>query len=139
MANAAETYRRNRMTVINSVVVGVFSQGMLAACTWAVARALLPEAPGIGDHLIVVPLALLTTLLPLPGYGLGAFEFALEFMYRHVAVAVPGAGLLVALGFRLVMIATAVISAVVYATNRREVGDMVREMDNEQERLAAQV
>jgi hypothetical protein len=127
------------MTVINSVVVGVFSQGMLALCIWAIARALLPEAPGIGDHLIVVPLALLTTLLPLPGYGLGAFEFALEFLYRHVALAAPGAGLLVALGFRLIMIATAVISAVIYATNRREVGAMVLEADSEPERLPAHV
>jgi hypothetical protein len=126
LAGALAAYRRDPRTIVVSIAVGLVSQALLAVCIWAIAAALVPDGPGVGAHLIMVPLALLTTLLPIPGYGLGAFEFAVEFLYRHVAFAPAGAGLLVALGFRLVMVATAVISAVIYAANRREVRDVLQ-------------
>jgi hypothetical protein len=137
LAGALQVYRRNLLIVVTSVAVGLVSQAMVAACLWAVAQAFFAEGPGASDHMIIVPLALLTTLLPLPGYGLGAFEFALEFLYRHVGLAGPGSGLLVAVGFRMVMIATAIIGAVICATNRREVGDVLREAEDEYEQLTA--
>jgi uncharacterized membrane protein YbhN (UPF0104 family) len=137
IAGAVLVYRQNLLTVVASIVVGLISQALVAASLWAVARALLAGGPGAGEHLIIVPLALLTTLLPLPGYGLGAFELALEFLYRHVGLAGAGAGLLVAVGFRMVMIATAVIGAVLCATSRREVGSVLREAEEEYEQLAA--
>ncbi|MEX2141868.1 MAG: lysylphosphatidylglycerol synthase transmembrane domain-containing protein [Pirellulales bacterium] len=137
LAGAVQVYRRDLPTVATSIVVGLLSQFLLAACVWAIAGALLPNAPSIGEHVILVPLALLTTVLPLPGYGLGAFEMAVEFLYRHVGSSAAGGGLLVALGFRLVMVVTAMISAVIYATHRREVGDVLREAHDECERLAA--
>jgi hypothetical protein len=68
-------------------------------------------------------------LLPLPGFGLGALEFALEYLYRHVGGAIAGQGLLATLGFRLVTVATALVSAVVYAANRREVGEVLHEAE----------
>ena len=137
LAGAVRVYRRDLPTVATSIVVGLVSQFLLAACIWAIAAALLPDAPSIGEHVTLVPLALLTTVLPLPGYGLGAFEMALEFLYRHVSATAAGGGLLVALGFRLVMVVTAIISAVIYATHRREVGVVLREAHDECERLAA--
>ena len=137
LGGALQVYGRNLPTVATSVAVGLVSQAMVAACIWSIASALFAAGPGAGDHLIIVPLALLTTLLPLPGYGLGAFEFALEFLYRHVGLAGAGTGLLVAVGFRMVMIATAVIGAVICATNRREVGDVLREAEEEYEQLTA--
>ena len=115
---------------MTSIAVGLVSQSLLAACMWAVAAALVPSAPGIGEHLMIMPLAMLTTLLPLPGLGLGAFEFAVEFLYRHIGLAPAGSGLLVALGFRLVMVATAVVSAVIYAANRRKLSDVLRESED---------
>ena len=137
LAGAVQVYRRDLPTVATSIVVGLVSQFLLAASIWAIAAALLPDAPTIGEHVTLVPLALLTTVLPLPGYGLGAFEMALEFLYRHVGASAAGGGLLVALGFRLIMVVTAVISAVIYATHRREVGAVLREAHDECERLAA--
>jgi hypothetical protein len=139
LAGAMRVYRSNLLTVATSVAVGLLSQALVAGCFWAVAQALLPSGPGAGEHMIIVPIALLTTLLPLPGYGLGAFELALEFLYRHVGLAGAGWGLLVALGFRMVMIATAVIGAVICATSRREVGEVLREAEEEYEQLPAGV
>ncbi len=131
LVGAVQVYRRNLRTVFTSVAVGLVSQSLVAASIWAIGRALLAGAPSAGEHMMIVPLALLTTMLPLPGYGLGAFEFALEFLYREVGLAGAGSGLLVALGFRLLMIATAMISAVVYAANRREVSDALEEAQSE--------
>jgi hypothetical protein len=137
LAGAVQVYRRNLATVATSIAVGVVSQAMIAACVWATARSLLPSAPSAGEHMFIAPVALLTTLLPIPGYGLGVFELAIEFLYRHVGSAGAGAGLLVALGFRLLMVATAMLSGVVFATSRREVADALREAQDEYDRLAA--
>jgi hypothetical protein len=127
LVGAVRVYRRNPLTVATSVIIGLVSQALVAACLWSVAQALLTGGPTASQHMIIVPVALLTTLLPLPGYGLGAFELALEFLYRHIGQAGAGAGLLVAVGFRMVMIATAIISAVIYSTSRREVRDVLQE------------
>jgi glycosyltransferase 2 family protein len=137
IAGAVLVYRRKLITVVASIIVGLISQALVAASLWAVARALSAGGPGAGAHLIIVPLALLTTLLPLPGYGLGVFELALEFLYRHVGLAGAGTGLLVAVGFRIVMVATAAIGAVMCAATRREVGSVLREAEEEYEQLAA--
>jgi glycosyltransferase 2 family protein len=133
LGSALSAYRRDRKTVATSIVVGLISQSLLAACIWAIAAALLPEPPGIAQHLVIVPLALLTTMLPLPGYGLGAFEVALEFLYRHVGLASAGSGLLVAVAFRAVMVATALISAIIYAANRRELTDVLTHAEADRE------
>jgi hypothetical protein len=137
LAAAMRVYRSNLFTVASSVAVGLVSQALVAGCVWAIAQALLAGGPGASEHMIIVPLALLTTLLPLPGYGLGAFELALEFLYRHIGLAAAGSGLLVAVGFRMVMVATAIVGAVICATSRREVGEVLREAQEEYEHLPA--
>jgi hypothetical protein len=130
LARALTVYRRDHKVLWISVCVGIVSQSLLAVSIWAIAAALVSDAPSFAEHLVIVPVALLTTMLPLPGYGLGALELAIEFLYRHIGQAPVGSGLLVAVGFRLVMVATALVSAVVYAANRREVVDVMRDPDS---------
>jgi hypothetical protein len=135
-ARAVQIYRRDVRTVAVSIAVGLAVQSLVALCIWATAAALAANPPSMAEHLILVPVAMLTTILPLPGHGLGAFELAIDFLYRQIEPGTPmGQGLLVALGFRVVTIATAAISAVIYATNRREVAEVLREAQAESDGL----
>jgi hypothetical protein len=129
LAGAMQMYRRRLGVVLVSVLLGILVQSLMVATVWAAGAALVSEPPSLFRHCLIVPVAMLTALLPLPGFGLGALEFALEFLYRHVGGATAGQGLLAALGFRLITIATALVSAVVYAANRREVGEVLREAE----------
>ncbi len=135
---AIEIYRRSWKIVLVSILIGIAVQTLLALTIHTTAGALVSTPPSLVEHLIIVPLAMLTALLPLPGQGLGAFELVLEYLYRKFAPGTPiGQGLLAAFGYRLVMIATALISSVVYAMNRREVREVMHEAEVESERLEA--
>ena len=71
---------------------------------------------------------------PLPG-GFGAFEIALDFLYRGMA-SVPTAasqGFVVALAFRVIQILIALIGVVYYFTGRREVDELVKEAEHQAE------
>jgi uncharacterized protein (TIRG00374 family) len=129
LAGAMQMYRRRLGVVTVSVLLGIVVQTLLVITIWAVGAALLSEPPALARHFVIVPVSMLTAMLPLPGYGLGAMEFALEFLYRHVGGSSAGQGLLVALGFRVLTVATALVSAVVYAANRREVAEVLREAE----------
>ena len=124
-----QMYRRRLGVVAVSVLLGIVVQSLLVFTIWAAGAALLSDPPKLARHFVIVPVAMLTAMLPLPGYGLGAMEFALEFLYRHVGGSSAGQGLLVALGFRVLTVATALVSAVVYAANRREVDAVLREAE----------
>jgi uncharacterized protein (TIRG00374 family) len=129
LAGAMQMYRRRLGVVLISVLLGIVVQSLMVATIWAAGAALVSDPPSLFRHCVIVPVAMLTALLPLPGFGLGALEFALEFLYRHVGGATAGQGLLAALGFRLITVATALVSAVVYVGHRREVGEMLREAE----------
>jgi glycosyltransferase 2 family protein len=129
LAGAMQMYRRRLGVVLVSVLLGIVVQSLMIATVWAAGAALVSDPPSLARHTVIVPVAMLTALLPLPGFGLGALEFALEYLYRHVAGASVGQGLLAALGFRLVTVATALVSAVVYVANRREVSEVLHQAE----------
>lgn len=134
---AVGVYRRDLPTVIHSVGVGLVVQIVASGSLWATAAALVPTAPSLAEHLVIMPLALLTTILPVPGQGLGVLEFAVANLYQHLAGMPPAQGLLVAFGLRLVMVGTGLISAVVYLLNRRAVAAVLKESRAEQAKRAA--
>lgn len=132
---AVEAYRRNWKAVFLSILLGIGAQFLLACTIRTTALAILTDPPSLVDHLIIVPLAMLTAILPLPGQGLGAFEWVLEMLYRKISGTTTGQGLLVAFGYRLITIATALVSAIVYVGNRKEVAEVMREAEAETEGL----
>ncbi len=112
-------------------LIGVMSLGIhvLFVCSvYLVARGLPGEIPSFAKHFIIVPMAMVANTLPLPG-GMGAFEYALDFLYRglsNVSVAARQ-GFVIALAYRLVTIVVAVIGAIFYLANRREMGELLKQ------------
>lgn len=127
---AVRIYRRKPGVIFwaSLLTVGVHTVSTLGI--YALAIALEGKAPSLGAHFIIVPLSMVAGALPLPMMGLGAFEGALELLYRQIpsAVKLSTLGVLkVAFWYRLITIGTAMIGAIVYLSSRREVSEVLHE------------
>lgn len=77
----------------------------------AVDRALFPTTPSLADHLLMVPLVLVSTGVPLPFGALGVSEQVSAGLFR---LADSSNGAVAMMGFRLLQYAAALIGAIVY-------------------------
>jgi hypothetical protein len=103
---------------------------------WLVSRGLPGQAPSLADHLVIIPLAMVTGVLPLPVNGLGAFETAVVFLYERVPAGLElseGRGLLAAFGYRAITILIALVGVCYYLASRREVAEVMHEAEAELE------
>ena len=117
------------------VVSCLWSLAIHRCCTLSVywiALGLPGEAPSLADHFVIVPLALVTGVPPLPVNGLGAMEYAVDALYQWIPAsgALPeGRGFVVALGHRAATLLAAVIAAAYYLASRSEVSQVLEEAE----------
>jgi len=117
---AVRVYRRNLGILVGITAMSLLIHLLYATSVFLIARGIPGGSPSLSAHFVVVPLSILAGSVPLPG-GLGALELALDFLYQGVAPAGVAArqGFVVALGYRLVIIATALIGAIYFLIDRR--------------------
>lgn len=139
---AVRRYRRATGVLALSLAVTLVAQALFAVAFYFVSAGCLEQHPSLAAHMVIVPLATLVGILPLPMSGLGAVEVAIDFMYHTVpkaidgaaAVAMPkGVGALVSLANRIVSLAVAMIGVVIYFVSRREVAEVMHDVEVEEE------
>ena len=112
------------------VTVGVHTCSVVGC--YLIARGLPGVVPSLGTHFVVIPLAIVGGVVPLPA---GPFEFIIEFLYTHLFAAgriATGQGLVVALAYRLCSILTAALGLVYYFGYRRELADAIHDVEDQQ-------
>ncbi|MEO0529437.1 MAG: lysylphosphatidylglycerol synthase transmembrane domain-containing protein [Planctomycetota bacterium] len=121
IGNLASLYRDGRRLLLVAMAVGLSVNAMIILSFYAAATALRLSIPGLAEHLLIVPLAMISGALPISPNGLGTIEATAEFLYRTTDPNTPvGAGVLAALSHRLAMIAAGVTcAAYYYATSGR--------------------
>ncbi len=142
---AARRYRRATGVLAISLIATLIAQALFAVAFYFVSAGCLENHPSLASHMVIVPLATLVGILPLPMSGLGAVEVAIDFMYHTVPKGIDGAatvalsklptgvGALVSLANRIVMLAVAMIGVVIYFVSRREVAEVMHEVEIEEE------
>jgi uncharacterized protein (TIRG00374 family) len=123
--------------LILSILMSLVVHSLYATGVWLIARGVLSESPSLGAHFVVVPLAMATGAIPLAPNGLGTFEVTVEFLYQHLpngTAAIPSAGFVVALGYRMITVLIALVGAVIYLISRREMSEVLHEAEEEVER-----
>lgn len=127
---ALRVYRQRVPLLLVAGLMSVANHVLCVVAVYLVARGLFRDIPSLGTHVMIVPMALLANTLPLPG-GLGALEAALDLLYQAVlpAEAVGSQGFLVALGYRIITMAVAMIGGVYYLLGRREVARLIHEAE----------
>jgi glycosyltransferase 2 family protein len=120
---ALALYRARRGALVAALVLTLATHSCWVVSVYCVARGLPGEVPSLAAHSVIVPLSLATGVLPLPLGALGAFEGVMRFLY----VAIPGGaavtasqGLIVAIGYRAVTIAVALVGVGYWLVCRRE-------------------
>lgn len=138
---AVRRYRSSVWVLGLALVATVAAQWIFAVAFYLVSAGLIENHPSLAAHMVIVPLAMVAGIVPLPMSGLGAVEGVIEFLYRNVPQAInPGAalpgqgvGALVSLANRIVMLAVAMVGLVVYFASRREMAEVMHEVEVEEE------
>ena len=132
LLSAVAAYRHKPGVLAASCLISLAIHSCCTLAVYWIALGLPGEAPSLADHFVIVPLALVTGVLPLPVNGLGAMEYAVDALYQWIPAsgALPeGRGFVVALGYRAATILAAVIAAAYYLASRREVADVLQEAE----------
>ncbi len=110
-------YRDRKARVGLGLAMATASHALYALSFSAVGLALLPDPPRLVDGLLMVPLVMFSTVVPLPFGALGLSEQVSEDLFRLLG---HPSGALVMLGFRVVALAVAAVSVSVYALDSRD-------------------
>jgi uncharacterized protein (TIRG00374 family) len=124
LIEAAGMYRRSPKTLAVAMLMSLGVHTLFTTSIYLIARGLPGDHPAFLQHFTIVPMSMVTGTLPLPGGGLGAFEFVMNFYYRNIA-GVDGQGLLVALAYRGATVAVAIVGLVYYLVSRKDVSRVI--------------
>ena len=123
---------RNKYTVLGlSLILGSLIHGLTVLSLFCVAAGLPGEHPTLAQHFVIVPLGMVTGILPLPLGALGAVENVMDYLY--VQIAGSNMGVIVTFGYRANTIVVAMIGACYYLGSRREFSAVMHEAEAEQE------
>lgn len=133
--DAVRLYRREIPILVLAALLSVAVHGFFVLGIFSIARGLPGLDPTLGQHFVVVPMSMLTGILPLPMAGLGAFEYVMDFYYQKVTSTgvTVGQGLMVALAFRAITVMIAAVGLCYYLVSRREIAETMHEVAGEGE------
>jgi glycosyltransferase 2 family protein len=126
---AVRSYRRRQWLLAGLVWLSLVIHTLNAGAVYLMARSLFSAPPTAGEHLVMVPVASVAAALPFTPAGLGTFELAVDWLYRHVAPHTSVPGVTVALTYRLATIGVATVGIFVYWSSRREFRQAVNQAD----------
>ncbi len=131
---AVRMYRRRAPLLGVALLMSLLVHALLAVAIYLIAHGLPGQTPGFLEHLVISPMASAFGSLPLPG-GLGAFEVALDFLYRRVSPerVAESQGFVIALAYRVMTLLIATIGVGYYLTSRREVRRLMAEAKQQSE------
>lgn len=135
LVGAVGMYRRRKGVLVASAVMSLLVHSLYSLGIYLITRGLYPQFHSLATQFVVSPLAALTGVLPIP---LGPFEFVLNRLFSVVALPdgahmIAGQGLVVALGYRIITVATAAVGAVYYLVSRQELAAALHEVEEEPE------
>lgn len=123
LARVGASYREHPRSIGLGLLMSVATHAMNVAAFYYLSRALFPVVPGIFAHLLIVPMVLFSTAIPLPFGALGASEAISFELFRLTGH--PG-GAVAMMAFRLLQLGGALIGLAVYAANLTTVRELKR-------------
>lgn len=131
-SEALRMYRQKPFTLFSAAAMSLAVHGLFATGVYCISRGLLREHQPLSVHYVIMPLAAVTGVLPLP---LGPFEWVLDQCYKSIPLAsgrliVAGKGLLVALCYRCITLLIAGVGIGYYLTSRREMAEVMQEAEH---------
>jgi hypothetical protein len=137
LMGALRTYRRRLPVLLGTVLLSLVTHCLTVIGIFLLARGLPGDHPTLAIHFLIVPIATLAAAVPLPG-GLGAFEMALDFLYRSASTAdvATRQGFVIALAFLVIRLLIAAVGMVLYLASRRQVADLIKDANHSRSEAA---
>lgn len=137
LVEAVQMYRHRQGVLAASALMSVAVHSLFTLGVFLIATGVYEHVPSLGTHFVLSPLSAATGVLPLP---MGPFEFVLDRLYLFAPVAggaamMPGQGLVVALGYRIITVLIAAIGIAYYLGSRQEVAEVLHDAEEEREDL----
>lgn len=118
----AQAYRQRLGTVAAMLLLATTIHALYVLVFYGVSRAVFPKGlPSPSQHLVIVPLVLFTTAVPLPFGALGLTEQVSDGLFRLVGH--PG-GAVAMMAYRVVMYGGGLVSLIVYLPNLRQMREL---------------
>lgn len=135
LLDAVRLYREQMPTIFLALFISFGVHVSSVGCYYLLGKSFPGASPTIGEHFVIVPLAMVVGALPITPNGLGTFELAVETLFpmmstEHVA---GERGLIVSLFYRLITIGIALIGVVLYFVSRRDVAAALHEAEADEE------
>ena len=122
-----------------SLLMSLGVQSLLAISMYLIAVGLYASPPTLLEHLVIVPIGMLASALPITPAGIGVLEAAIDSLYKVVpAVPTLASGTLVALVFEMVKVVMAIIGTVFYWTANEEVQESLEAAEEETEQSSTE-
>ncbi|MDX2037328.1 MAG: lysylphosphatidylglycerol synthase transmembrane domain-containing protein [Isosphaeraceae bacterium] len=121
LERAASSYRDRIGVVVGCLLFSTLIHSIYVVAFYLASRAIFESIPSFSEHLLMVPLVLFTTAVPLPFGALGLTENASGVMFQLVG---HPDGAVAMMAFRVLMYAGGVVSSLVYLANFRQIRDL---------------
>lgn len=107
LLRAADLFRQRPGAVAKAAAISACTLALYMAGFHLITTGLSSSGPTLTEHTLIVPLAALSGLVPLPGDSLGVLDYAMSYLQHHATRGrtPAGLGLLVIMTFRVVSIA----------------------------------
>ena len=133
LIDAVRMYRRKLHVLLVASLMSVGVHSLFTVGVFLIASGLYEKVLPLGTHFVIMPISASMGVIPL---SLGPFEFVLEFFYAQMPAAVkmlPGQGLIVALGYRIITVLIAAVGICYYLGSRQEVAEVIEEAEHPKE------
>jgi uncharacterized protein (TIRG00374 family) len=125
----SKSYRSKWQKVVLTLVVSMFCHALTCAACYLVGRALFPDFQvSLGKHLLIFPLVLFSTAVPLPFGALGFSEEISGQLFQFVG---HPSGAVAMMGYRVLTYGLGVISMIIYLWNINAIRDLTRQSEAE--------
>lgn len=134
LADPLRMFHTHPLAFFAAILMSVLVHLLLAASMYLIARGLFAAPPTFAEHLIIMPVGMLASALPLTPAGVGVLEATIEWLYQVVPATPTGAsGTLVALTFELVKILLAACGLAFYWGSDPEIRQSLEAAEQEVE------
>lgn len=132
LADPLRTFHTHPWALLTAILMSVGVHALLGLSMYLIARGLFAAPPTFAEHLIIVPVGMLASALPLTPAGVGVLEATIEWLYRVVPATPSGAsGTLVALTFEIVKVLLAACGLAFYWGSDREIRQSLEAAEEE--------
>ena len=120
LINVVLVYRSKPGLMVTGVLLSIAINLCFLVTIFSLLDSLTDSHPTLGEHFLIEPISMVANAVPLPG-GIGGIELVLNFLYQAFqGSAEQDFGIVVAFGFRFILLLISACGAVVWFLNRRD-------------------